>query len=614
MWWNCFFIKVIREQSPCEQLPPHEQSPPHEQPYREQSPCEQSPLEQSSCEQLPPHEQSPHEQSPCEQSPCEQLPLEQSSREQLPCEQLRQSPTLQQLHLFISMHSLTNGWVDQTRLEKIRLSKLSDGPSSSSRPPTVTRSLIINSDLSWKVFSYGHEVKRLSHSPLNSVPNILCPDSLQQLLQILDSCHLCPGNPDKHFLSLSDERKGKFFSVTNEITAYEDNCTIYVDGERYNRTIRTSGCSIMVSSGRCPSCTKFRSSLRSMYSRWKKKSQSPKKFSNNRYLTTPQKSRKLSRLQARAISAEREIRLLSEKISLSTKAKGITVDPNLHSDLCSVMNENNPSVLEKFPEGSFRRLFWEQQFKAANVSRPQGMKWHPMMIRWCLNLKLLSTSCYHALRSSGFVKLPSERNLRDYTHYVKSRSGFQADIDDDLAKEADIQNLPEWKKYVILLIDEMKIKESLVYDKNAAKIIGFIDLGTVGNQLLEFEQSCQSTHTPIATHMLVLMVRGIFMHLEYPYAHFPTHKLSGADIFSIVWEAIERLEFIGFKVLVVTADGASPNRKFFSLHGKLNRTQNPYSLDDRYIYFVSDVPHLLKTARNCWSHSGAHGMTRHLWV
>ena len=39
------------------------------------------------------------------------------------------------------------------------------------------------------------------------------------------------------------------------------------------------------------------------------------------------------------------------------------------------------------------------------------------MIKWCLNLKLLSTSSYHALRTSGFVTLPSERTLRDYTSY-----------------------------------------------------------------------------------------------------------------------------------------------------------------------------------------------------
>ena len=45
-----------------------------------------------------------------------------------------------------------------------------------------------------------------------------------------------------------------------------------------------------------------------------------------------------------------------------------------------------------------------------------------------------------------------------------------------------------------------------MYDKNAAKIIGFIDLGTVGNQLLEFEQSCQSTTT--YEHCMYLYLGG----------------------------------------------------------------------------------------------------------
>lgn len=123
---------------------------------------------------------------------------------------------------------------------------------------------------------------------------------LWQLIGALDSCCLCPGNSD---LSMSSERKGKFLSVNKEITAYEDTTS---------GTIRTSGCTI-ISNERCPSCAKFRPSLRALYSRWQRKpSQSPSKYSNNRYLTTPQKSKKLSKLQARALSAEREIQLLSE--------------------------------------------------------------------------------------------------------------------------------------------------------------------------------------------------------------------------------------------------------------------------------------------------------------
>lgn len=69
-------------------------------------------------------------------------------------------------------------------------------------------------------------------------------------------------------------------------------------------------------------------------------------------------------------------------------------------------------------------------------------------------------------------------------------------------------------------------------------------------------------------------------------------------IFLIVWEAIERLERLGFKVHVITADGASANRKFFQMHHEGNKndicykTKNLYAKDDRNVYFVSDVPHL----------------------
>ena len=34
----------------------------------------------------------------------------------------------------------------------------------------------------------------------------------------------------------------------------------------------------------------------------------------------------------------------------------------------------------------------------------------------------------------------------------------------------------------------------------------------------------------------------------------------------------------------------------------------------RFIYFFSDVPHLLKTSRNCLSHSGGDNMVRHMCV
>ena len=87
----------------------------------------------------------------------------------------------------------------------------------------------------------------------------------------------------------------------------------------------------------------------------------------------------------------------------------------------------------------------------------------------------------------------------------------------------------------------------------------------------------------------------------------------------IVWEAVRRIECCGLNVLAFTCDGASPNRKFFQMHKfgsskePVYKTKNLYA-NDRDIFFFSDVPHLIKTTRNCWSNSFSHKNSRALWV
>ena len=78
------------------------------------------------------------------------------------------------------------------------------------------------------------------------------------------------------------------------------------------------------------------------------------------------------------------------------------------------------------------------------------------------------------MQTSGFLRLLSERTLRDYTHCFKSQAGFLPDLNEQLKNEAGIDSLPESRRYVALLIDEMKIKEDLVYDKRSGQIIGFM--------------------------------------------------------------------------------------------------------------------------------------------
>ena len=242
------------------------------------------------------------------------------------------------------------------------------------------------------------------------------------------------------------------------------------------------------------------------------------------------------------------------------------------------------------------------------------------MIRWCL-----SSAPYHSLHTSDFLKLPSERTLRDYTHFIKSRVGFSSELDQLLADESQVNTLPEWKRHVVLVLDEMKVKESLVFDKHETEVVGFVDVGDVNNELADLERKCSTAdqHPAIATHMLVLMVREVFTGSCFPYAHFPTTMSKAEHLFDIVWEAIERIEHKKLKVIVVCSEGASTNQKMFRMHGEslscqhynpVYKTTNRYSGEERPVFFVSDVPHLLKTTRNNWSHSFSHGCTRKLWV
>ncbi len=235
---------------------------------------------------------------------------------------------------------------------------------------------------------------------------------------------------------------------------------------------------------------------------------------------------------------------------------------------------------------------------------------HPAIIKWCLHLKFMSTACYNAIRTSGLISLPSERTLRDYTHWIKAGVGFSAEVDAQLVKEAKI--LEEKDRYIVFVWDEMKIRSDLVFNKHTCELVGFVNVGEINAHIDKIAEG--DDNQSIASHMLLFMVRGMCSKLEFPYAHFATKGVSADLLFPLVWDAVYRLELCGFNVIAFSCDGASPNRTFYKMHraekGIVYKTKNPF----REIYFVCDVPHLIKTTRNCWSNSFAHKHSRALWV
>ena len=495
---------------------------------------------------------------------------------------------------------------------------------SADQPPNVSRAVNVNVDGTWKVFVHNHALNPSCEAIKVISKSITGLDSLKQLIELVDGLRVCAGHPDANFVTFCLAKKGKFTSKHGEEVAYVDSyLPIFLNGESYLQTVRTKDCELLVRTSKCAACKKYRKTIRILYNRWKQRDSESFSDSscntNNRYLNTPEKLMKLKNLRMRSKAAEAKVKRLCEKVNKMV-AQGHKLDQCLHDDMVQVMDENSDKVLNDFPEGSFQRLFWQQQLANAKKRGPNQYRWHPMIVKWCLNMRLISGASYHAMRTGGFISLPSERTLRDYTNYIKATPGLHFDTLKQMKEQSKVSEMPAAKSYVTILLDEMKVKEDIVYDKPTGSMISFVNLGSINEQLRKAAEVdvAETNHPPVADHILAIMVRGLFFKFEFPLAHYPSRGVTGDELLPIVWEVVRLVESTELKVIAITADGAAPNRRLFRMHGNGSgltyKVKNIYAADERYIYFISDPPHLVKTIRNCFSHSYGPGSTRQMQV
>ena len=229
------------------------------------------------------------------------------------------------------------------------------------------------------------------------------------------------------------------------------------------------------------------------------------------------------------------------------------------------------------------------------------------MIRWCVSLYAKSSAAYRQLASSGFLCLPHKSTLSAHMKFTGAGPGVNPDVIDLIIKEMGISQMTEFQKKVALIWDEMKVKAGLVMDRNSGKVVGFSSLGDFNEELLELSQL--ATDSPlepkVASHIIVFMLRGIMSNHNLPFLWFPCNGFAAHQLWGPVWQATSVLEDIGLQLRAWVCDGASPNRKFFRIHQRvggqyMGATYYTTNLCDpsRKIYFICDVPHLLKTTRN----------------
>ena len=84
------------------------------------------------------------------------------------------------------------------------------------------------------------------------------------------------------------------------------------------------------------------------------------------------------------------------------------------------------------------------------------------------------------------------------------------------------------------------------YYISSGALIGFVNTGSINTHLSNLEQLLEKGSgvfdQPLAQTMLVVMVRGLFSSLQFPYVQFPCGALRGDQMFHILWKTGGRLE------------------------------------------------------------------------
>ena len=142
-------------------------------------------------------------------------------------------------------------WVIQWQTDSTAICKIS--PLSGSSALVITHCIIVNSDFSWLVYIHCNQVDQMRCPALSNVPEKLFSQSLQMLVSLLERFNVCPGHPDKHFVEMGISKNGKFLSKDGEniVAKVDDYSKVFLNGKRYDVTVRSSNCELVVQGSKC---------------------------------------------------------------------------------------------------------------------------------------------------------------------------------------------------------------------------------------------------------------------------------------------------------------------------------------------------------------------------
>ena len=93
-----------------------------------------------------------------------------------------------------------------------------------------------------------------------SIPPCLTGETAVVLLQKINTLKICPGNPEKRYFALAENKNNKqFVSHSKEVIAYLDSgFCVEFNGNSYPATVRSTNCHLLSEDNQCAECKGYR--------------------------------------------------------------------------------------------------------------------------------------------------------------------------------------------------------------------------------------------------------------------------------------------------------------------------------------------------------------------
>ena len=82
---------------------------------------------------------------------------------------------------------------------------------------------------------------------------------------------------------------------------------------------------------------------------------------NYRFLSTPEKVSRMWDLRKHNKALTAQLKKIQVKLEASIEANGVILDDETCHDMKRIMEDEDQTISEKYPEDSFQYIFWKQQ-------------------------------------------------------------------------------------------------------------------------------------------------------------------------------------------------------------------------------------------------------------